>query len=241
MIRLYPIISILSLLGFPLAAQTELSIPRDGADRLLVKSHFGGVEVSIYEGETIEVVHLVLINDEEHPELSELEYRNENGTIILEEVGPTADDWSDLQDRNKDCDCNMNSRIKLRVRVPRDLDVSLETLYGSATVTDVPRLQEIESTYGGIEVRYTDTGLAGPLKLYSNYGAVDLTLPPDTRADLELETQFGELLTDFDVRIDEAESEQRQFHERVVGSIGGGGAQVQCKSPYGKVYLRQSE
>jgi hypothetical protein len=227
------------LIAAPLTGQQTTTIPREGAERLHVKTLFGGVELMTYDGTAIEVTHTVTVNGKAYPDLAELTVSRADGELRIEEIGPTGDDLHALQQGNGDR--NTNSQIKLIVRVPNDLVVTLETLYGGVDATDVPRLREVNSTYGGITVSYGDTGPSGVLELYSNYGAVDLTLPPDASADLELKTQYGELLTDFDLEVDTERSRQGQFLEHVVGTIGGGGARVRCESPYGKVYLRQAE
>jgi hypothetical protein len=233
------LIAHLLLLTAYLPAQDDLtSLTRDGATLLHVTTHFGSVELETHAASTITIVHTVTVDGKPYPELARLEHRRQGSTLLVEEIGPTGDDLKELQQYPKGY--STRTEVKLIIRVPEDMDVKLETLYGGATVTDVPRLQEIESTYGTVTVSYENTALAGPLTLYSNYGAVDLALPAGTDATLELETQYGELLTDFDIALDEGRSEQRQFYEHVVGSIGGGGAQVRCNSPYGKVYLRKS-
>ena len=231
--------ALLCLLTWPMLAQSDVTgIEVEGATALHLSTNFSRVDLRTYGGDQIVIEHTVTIDGEPHPELRKLEISRRDGTIRVKEVGPTMQQLTRVQnDRNGDQ--NTNSQIRMIVRVPEGLDVALETVYGEVVVTDVPNLREVNATYGAVTVVYRDTGVPGSLRLYSNYGAVDLTLPNDTGAALELTTQFGELLTDFDITLDAAGSEQRQFYEHVEGTIGGGGAQLSLESPYGKVYLRK--
>ena len=231
--------ALLCLLTWPMLAQSDVTgIEVEGATALHLSTNFSRVDLRIYGGDQIVIEHTVTIDGEPHPELRKLEISRRDGTIRVKEVGPTMQQLTRVQnDRNGDQ--NTNSQIRMIVRVPEGLDVALETVYGEVVVTDVPNLREVNATYGAVTVVYRDTGVPGSLRLYSNYGAVDLTLPSDTGAALALTTQFGELLTDFDITLDAAGSEQRQFYEHVEGTIGGGGAQLSLESPYGKVYLRK--
>ena len=230
---------LLLLLTTPLLAQSDVTgIELEGATALHLTTNFSQVDLRTYDGDQIVIEHTITIDGEPHPELRKLDIDRRNGTIRVEEVGPSMEELTELQN-DRDYDGNTNSQVRMVVRVPEGLAVSLKTLYGSVTITDVPELQEVDATYGTVTVVYRETGVPGSLRLYSNYGAVDLTIPSDSGAALELTTQFGELLTDFDIAMDAAGSEQRQFYEHVEGTIGGGGPRVSLESPYGKVYLRK--
>ncbi|MEL6843975.1 MAG: hypothetical protein AAFP02_12265, partial [Bacteroidota bacterium] len=71
--------------------------------------------------------------------------------------------------------------------------------------------------------------------------AVDLTVPRGFNAEVDLTTKYGDLLTDLDIDIDTERSKEKEFYQHVVGTVGSGGARVQCKTPYGNVYLREAK
>lgn len=230
---------ILSILCFPLFAQSAMTgIDPEGATKLHVSANFSQVDLRQGDGDQITVEHSVIVEGKPRPDLADLEVERDGQTIRVNELRPLQEDFVGIWkkgNRHEDC---CNSQISMIVRVPAGMEVTVETVYGGVEVTDLPGLREIDATYGGVTVVVPEGALGEDLKLYSNYGSVDLSLPPGTGADLELQTEHGELLTDLDISIDEDESERRDLYERVVGTVGGGGAQVQCESPYGKVYLR---
>ena len=224
------------------------SLAPEGADQLAISALFG--EVELYPSETgeITVTHVVVVNDTERPELGELTIDRSGNQLRIDEVGPTQRTLS------KECDNHSvtvqngmriggcNSHIRLRVGVPAGMRIEVDTKYGGVRVADIAGLTRVHSTYGTLDIAPGNLEAGTELDLYSNYGDVDLTLPADASARLELITEYGNLLTDFDINIDERASEQRQFYERVVGTIGeGGGAQVKCRSPYDNVYLRRAQ
>ena len=231
----------LLLAASPLCAQTLAS---GGADKLLIVGNYATVEITTSPDGTIRYEHSVTVNGQPVPDIGEITSERSGGTLTLRESQPTSETIGELcrDARNKRYRENCNSRIRLRVAVPAGLRVEVETVYGAVEATDQAGLARVHSTYGALEVVYDDVAPPAELDLYSNYGEVDLSLPADVAAEVELVTQYGSLLTDFDIAIDAAASEQRAFYERVVGTLGaGGGTRVTCRSPYDTVYLRRSE
>ncbi|WP_116106270.1 DUF4097 family beta strand repeat-containing protein [Lewinella sp. IMCC34191] len=241
------ICSLLLAAGHLHAQSKTQTIATEGADHLFISSQFGNVELFPSASGEITVTHLVLINDTERPDLGEISVDRSGNRLRLEEVGPNQQTLSEeCEDRvtvnNGVRIRGCNSRIRLRIGVPPGMSIEVETEYGDVEVADIAGLTRVHSTYGTLEIAPSELEPGSKLDLYSNYGDVDLTLPADATAKLELITEYGSLMTDFDIRIDKAASEQRQFYERVVGTIGqGGGAQVKCRSPYDNVYLRRAK
>ena len=247
MLRLF-LCSLLLAAGHLHAQFATQSLAPEGADRLSISALFG--EVELYPSETgeITVTHVVVVNDTERPELGEVKIDRSGNRLSIDEVGPTQQSLSEECDnrsvtvRNGVRIGGCNSHIRLRVGVPAGMHIEVDTKYGGVRVADIAGLTRVHSTYGTLDIAPGTLDAGTELDLYSNYGNVDLTLPADANAQLELITEYGSLLTDFDIAIDEGASEQRQFYERVVGTIGSGaGARVKCRSPYDNVYLRRGE
>ncbi len=214
-------------------------IELEGATALHLSANFSQVDIRQADGDFITIEHSVTVEGESRNDLAELSVKREGQTIRVTETNPTQQQLKQFW-KNKEYGENCcSSQIRMVVRVPAGVMVSVETVYGSVEVNDLPGLREVDATYGGVTVTVPSGKPSGDLRLYSNYGAVDLTLPAGTGAKLELQTQFGELLTDLDIEIDEGQSEHRDFFERVVGSVGSGGRTISCEAPYGKVYLRE--
>ena len=218
-------------------------ISLNGASSLEISSHLSTVELLPSNGSQLEVLHEVIINGEAQPDAADLAINRSGGQISIDERRPHVDDlqdeWSGSDDDNN---YSRNVEIRLVVKIPRGLKVKVETLYGSLQAEDIAGLEEVATTYGEIELLYRNQlPPAGGLSLHSEYGEIDLSLPSNMNANLELETNYGNLLTDFDIQIDRQRSEDRQFHQEVVGTIGRGGTLVSCRTPYSNVYLRQTK
>jgi DUF4097 and DUF4098 domain-containing protein YvlB len=76
-----------------------------------------------------------------------------------------------------------------------------------------------------------------PVSLSSLNGGLDLTLPADTKVDLNLKTRNGKIYTDFDVRL--AGGTLMQPDRGMQGSINGGGVEMRLNSFNGSIYLRR--
>ena len=247
------------LCGFLLAAghlhaQSEpLTVPVDGAATLHLSALFSNVEITTTAGTDVTVTHLLSVDGKTRPDLAKLEVSRSAGVLSVTETSPTQ---KQLEAEMKRTSTVINGHrttgyddrnidVRMIVAVPRGLAVTVETVYGSVEVRDVASLRKVDATYGTVTVSYSSPAVPD-LDLYSNYGSVDLTLPAAADARLELTTEFGELLTDFDLAINTGESERRDFYEHVVATIGSGASpneagQVQCRAPYGKVYLRRGQ
>ena len=223
------------------------TVPTDGATRLELSAFFSEVIVTSGPGPDVRLEHRVTIDGEPRPDLATLDVAREDGVLQVVETGPREKDlkhpgtrYFQVNGAPTEGESRRRVRVSLTVQVPAGIEVAIETQYGGVEVTDVAGLRRVYAKYGGARVVYANVRPTGPLRLESGYGDVDLSLPAGAGADLELSTEFGELLTDFDIALDADRSEQRQFYERVVGKINGGGAQVQCRAKYDRVYLRKA-
>lgn len=232
-----------------LAAQSSAvrNAPLDGASVLRVYAPLSRVFVTSGGTDAVRIEHQILVDGKERPELGKLNVKRLDNMLHVEELKPTIrslrKDIGDSYGRMEIVDGKQKKqpevKSELRLEVPTGVEVVVDTEYGSIQVEGVPRLKKVTSTYGTIDVVIQKFSSKRGLELYSNYGTVDLTLPAATAADVKLSTDYGELLTDFDLAVDTDRSRERQFHETVVGTIGGGGASIDLRTPYGAVYLRK--
>ncbi|MEM9525596.1 MAG: hypothetical protein AAGA31_03255 [Bacteroidota bacterium] len=224
----------------------------EGAKAIHIEASFSSVAVTSGGNEQVSVNHILSVEEEDRPDLRQLEIVRENGVINIRELKPTAKSLRKaLPDRvgtypngRMDRKGTFNGVVVdalIEVVVPLGIAVSVATEFGSITVTNVPGLRKAKAKYGSVDVIFTKGKLLPEMDLYSNYGAVDVTLPSGQAANLDLITEYGDLMTNLDIAIDRSASEEGNFYQRVVGTIAGGGAQVRCKAPYGNVYLREAK
>jgi hypothetical protein len=238
-------------------AQSDQTIPLRGATKVHIFAAFSGVEVTTGPVSDVSLTHILSVDGDDRPDLRELSINRQGKTLTIREVKPTAKlinreaRWGNVTISYGDED-NKNSHRSgqdmaiveaiLKVQVPANVAVTVETVYGGIKATDVRGLAEASAKYGAIDVVFTEKIRFGQLSLNSEYGAVDLTVPPGFSADGDLMTKYGDLLTDLDRNGDTERSKEKAFYQHVIGTVGGPGdnrGQVQCKTPYGNVYLRE--
>ncbi len=128
-------------------------------------------------------------------------------------------------------------------------DVEADNTNGSVVVTDVSGSVVASSTNGKVTVSLTKVTPNKSMSFSSMNGTVDVTLPADTKANLRMRTDNGEIWSDFDVKVDGARPSQsidtREGHHRIridktiYGSINGGGPEIQLVTFNGSIFLRK--
>lgn len=112
-------------------------------------------------------------------------------------------------------------------------------LNGSIKVLNVNGPVTANSLNGELEVVFGKVTQDSPISLYSTNGAVDVSLPSGTPANLALSTINGNVYTDFDVNLSEKDGLKSVLGRKISASINGGGVKISMKSTNGNMYLRK--
>ena len=109
-----------------------------------------------------------------------------------------------------------------------DMDILLEI--------KVPQNVEtrIEAVYGMVEVKK----FSGPLTVEATYGGVDAALTERNVGELIAETNYGNIYTNLDLKVNQDNVTDEAFH-MVVSAKPGTGPRYSFESKYGNVYLRK--
>jgi DUF4097 and DUF4098 domain-containing protein YvlB len=128
-------------------------------------------------------------------------------------------------------------------------DVELESDSGNLTLDGCSGSLDLQTEFGDIEVRNaadaqlmlkTSSGgvtflggirAAGEHRVESEFGDVHVVLPADAAFDLDAETEFGSIETDFAVTVSEFEE------KHIVGEVNGGGPPLVVRTNSGSVTL----
>ncbi|MBL0745032.1 hypothetical protein [Chryseolinea lacunae] len=111
----------------------------------------------------------------------------------------------------------LEMKIKIEVKVPRNFETRVESVYGMVEVKD----------------------FTGPLTIDATYGGVDAALTERAAGEVEAETNYGEIYTNFDAKFGSGAFKQGDFHTHVVAKPGTG-PKYSFDSKYGNVYIRKS-
>ena len=109
-------------------------------------------------------------------------------------------------------------------------DVELENVNGPLTINTV---------HGDIEGKLGTINQSNPLTLTSAHGDIDLGIPKATKANFKINTEWGEIYSDLDFKIEKTgDSMKRYGANNVKGTLNGGGVNINVSSAHGSIYLR---
>jgi DUF4097 and DUF4098 domain-containing protein YvlB len=133
----------------------------------------------------------------------------------------------------------------------------LHTNSGSITVSDAKGKLKAHTDFGGIKIRnaqsvtldlQTNSGTvefigslgAGPHIVQSDFGEIDLTLPADSKLNVDLSTNFGNIKSDLPITVT-LNGTSNSDGDQIVGSINGGGDQFTAQTNSGSVTIHTGE
>lgn len=230
-----------------------------------VKAHLlnGSITVKGYEGSEVIV--------EAHARGSD---KSENESGGLHRIPQTSTGLSVDADSN-DVVVRVDAiqrTVDLTISVPRRSSLSLHTVNdGNITVSDVDGEMDINdinghvsmSHVGGsavvhalngrVQVTFNRVDPQKSMAFSSMNGDIDVTFPPDLKANLSLRTDNGEIFSDFDIQVPPTPPQQTVEDDRSKGghyrvriektvhaTVNGGGPEIQFKDFNGNIYIRKS-
>jgi hypothetical protein len=128
----------------------------------------------------------------------------------------------------------------------RYADVKARNIGGDVQVTTSYKGIELENIQGGITVRgkHGDIGIKNdqppvkPILVDAQYSGVVITLPKDSRFDLDVSSKYGKFVSGFDSPGLQETTEGRDL--RVKGSTGQGGPKITITTSYRDIALNPS-
>ena len=133
-----------------------------------------------------------------------------------------------------------------------DGEIEITNNNGNITLTDVSGSVVAHSSNGNLNATMKRVTPQKPMSFTSINGRVDVTLPGDTKANLKLRADNGDVWTDFDVQIkptpppavDDSRSRSGgrmviRVDKSILGTINGGGPDFELRSFNGNVYIRK--
>jgi len=130
-------------------------------------------------------------------------------------------------------------------------DIDVNNMNGSIRLTAISGTVLAHSLNGGIEAVFKEVDPGKPMSFSTMTGDIDVTFPANTKANLKMKTDFGEIFSDFDIKIDPnpqkaTEEPSREggryrisFEKYYLGSINGGGPEYLLKSMHGDIMIRK--
>jgi DUF4097 and DUF4098 domain-containing protein YvlB len=127
--------------------------------------------------------------------------------------------------------------------------MELSNVNGRIDVEGAAAAVVADSVNGRLRVTFNRLDGDQPMAFNTLNGSVDLTLPANVKAEVQLRSDNGEIYSDFEVAVSrdpaKVEQERRDGKFRVVvekgvhGTIGGGGRQIRITTFNGDILLRR--
>jgi hypothetical protein len=129
------------------------------------------------------------------------------------------------------------SGFKVR-NVDNQLDVS--TVHNEVALENVTGPMEIKTVHGEINAAL-GPNVKGPVSIASVHGHVDVGLPVATNASLKLNTEWGDIFVDPELKIEMGNKKDGMvaYSDNFSGKMNAGGIDIELSSTHSNVYLRK--
>jgi hypothetical protein len=164
---------------------------------------------------------------------------------------------------------NPNMAIELEMRIPQDVKlkagtvndgpVIIDNLRGELevnnvndeiTLTGISGSVVANTVNGDVKVTFKSVDPKAPMAFSTLNGDVTVTLPADTKANLKVKSDNGDVYSDFDIDIDKTPAKVDKVTEPglyqikkdnwVSGKINGGGPEMMMKNMQGDIYVKKA-
>jgi hypothetical protein len=144
--------------------------------------------------------------------------------------------------------CTNSGNIEVE-NVSGELDI--QNLNGAVTLHNVSGAVVAHSLNGRVLVSLDQVTPGKPMSFSTLNGDIDVTLPSNTKANVKMKTDNGDIYTDFDITLSAAANKPQveegggrgkyrvRFDRATFGAINGGGPEFQFTTLNGRIYIRK--
>jgi hypothetical protein len=224
----------------------------------------GSIKVVSYEGKDIIInVSPRDGNDEEGPKTVENGMKRISTHGSYEVTAKEADNNVTVNtgDPNKaiDLDLKIPQDVKLQVGTVNDGEIVVDNVRGELevnnvndkiTLTNISGSVVCNTVNGDVNVTFKAIDPKAPMSFSTLNGDVNVTLPADTKANLKLKSDNGDVFSDFDIELDKTPAKIDKVTEPglykikkddwVFGKINGGGPEMMMKNMQGDIYVKKA-
>ena len=117
-------------------------------------------------------------------------------------------------------------------------EIEVQTLGGDIKMIDVTGPMTVNSVHGDVDVIFTSVFQDLPSSIATVHGDVDVTIPASTNANLNVSTNWGEVYSDLDIKVENTDGMKVYGSKKINGKLGSGGVNLSLSATHGNVYLR---
>ena len=162
-----------------------------------------------------------------------------------------------------------NKRVAIEVRVPVNTSLELSTVNsghiivegvkgelelsnvnGRIEATNVSGSVVAETVNGSVKVSFSEITPDRFMAFSTLNGSIDVTFPPNVKADLHLDSGQGSIYSDFKIELDRSPVTVREdstsrgtrvkVEKKIRGTLNGGGPEMRFETYNGSIYIRNS-
>ena len=264
-------LALLSLLigtsSFGQTGSTEqLTVPLSNPGKpytLKVHLIMGSIKVVSYEGKDIQISVTPRKEDQEESKTNEKGMKRISASKGYEVTAKEADNTVTVNTGDP------NKALDLELKIPQDVHLSLGTVNGGEinvenvrgeleadnvndkiTLTNISGSVVANTVNGDVTVTFITVDPKAPMAFSTLNGDINVTLPADTKANLKLKSDMGEVYSDFDIDIDKTTSKVNKSSEPgmykikkddwILGKINGGGPEIMMKNMQGDINIKRA-
>ena len=224
----------------------------------------GSIKVAGYDGKDI-IINVVPRNgeDEEDSKAVENGMKRISTHGSYEVTAKEADNNVTVNTGNPnkaiDLDLKIPQDVKLQIGTVNDGEVVVENVRGELevnnvndkiTLTNISGSVVCNTVNGDVNVTFKTIDPKAPMAFSTLNGDVNVTLPADTKANLKLKSDNGDVFSDFDIELDKTPAKIDKVTEPglykikkddwVFGKINGGGPEMMMKNMQGNIYVKKA-
>ena len=118
-------------------------------------------------------------------------------------------------------------------------EIEVSTVHNDVRLDNVTGPMTINTVHGDIDVSL-NPAMKNPISVISVHGHVDVAMPVSTKANLRMNTAWGEIYIDPDFKIDfDNQGSMVKYSDNLSGKLNGGGVDMKLSSTHSNVYLRK--
>jgi hypothetical protein len=259
---------IIAAKSFAQTGSTEtLTVPLSSPGKpysLKIQLVTGSIKVASYDGKDI-IINATPRHDDDEEGSKEVE----NGMkriassggfeVTAKEADNTVTVNTGNPNRAVDLDLKIPQDVKLKLGTVNDGEVVVENVRGELevnnvndkiTLTNISGSVVANTVNGDVTVSFREVDPKAPMAFSTLNGDVLITLPADTKANLKIKSDNGDVFSDFDVQVDKAPAKIDKTNEPgmyrikkddwVYGKINGGGPEMMMKNMQGNIYVKKA-
>jgi hypothetical protein len=130
-------------------------------------------------------------------------------------------------------------------------EIEIGNVNGAISATGISGSVVANTINGDVVVKFKSVDPKAPMAFSSLNGKVDVLFPADTKANLKLKSDRGEMYSDFDIAVDKSQPKIEKntedhyysvkIEDWVLGKINGGGPEMMMKTMQGNIYIRKAK